>query len=63
MHQRSEACDFSAKLDKKLDKWRQMTINIMVLSGVWASAEEEETGAIQFDLGMFWGGVPGLSVG
>ena len=35
----------------------------MVLSGAWASAEGEETGAVQFDLGMFLGGVPGLSEG
>jgi len=46
-----------------LDKWSQKIINIMVLNVVKTIAGWGKTGAPIYVLGMFWGGVPGLSEG
>ena len=40
-----------------------MTTNIKVLSGVVTTAERGETGAVQYDLGIFWGDAPVLNGG
>jgi hypothetical protein len=49
--------------DKNLDKWRQKKIIKMILNGALANAEREMTGALVFDSGIRWGGVPGSSEG
>jgi hypothetical protein len=50
-------------INVKNKKWRQKIINIMVQSGESAIAEGGKTGVLMFALGMYWGGVPGLSEG
>lgn len=54
---------FFNKNDKKLDKWRQKTIKIMLLSDVLRIVEKVMTVALLFVSGMFWEGVPELSEG
>lgn len=54
---------FFNKNDKKLDKWRQKTIKIMLLSDVLRIVEKVMTVALLFVSGMFWEDVPELSEG